>query len=182
MADSDERQLVDRFLRGEAAAFDQIVRLHQAGVARLAQRLLAWPDDADDVVQDVFLAALRNLGQFRGDSSLTTWLTRITINTCRSHRRRTLGRVRIWRQWVSRRPAHPDGTAGTPIEATETHEQVRRAVARLPQKEREVVVLRYLQEMAPEEIGSVLGLTTSAVNVRLHRARARLRKDLDSLT
>src|SRR4051812_2729487 len=81
-ADPDDA-LAARFARGEPGTFEQLVALHQPRIARLAHRLLGWAGDGDDVVQDVFLTALRNARSFRGQSSLATWLATITLNRCR---------------------------------------------------------------------------------------------------
>src|SRR5436309_10019806 len=86
---ADDASLEQRFAGGQAASFEQAVALYQAKVARLASRLLGWRADVDDVVQDVFLTALSKAHTFRGDASLWTWLTAITVNRCRSQQRRT---------------------------------------------------------------------------------------------
>ena len=88
LAAGDEAALVARAVSGDRQAVGQLVAAHQQRIARLVQRLLAWPDDVDDVVQDVFVHALRSLARFDGHSSLATWLVRIAINRCRSHQRR----------------------------------------------------------------------------------------------
>src|SRR5262245_50155020 len=85
--------------------FEQLVAQHQSRVARLAQRLLGWRDaDVQDVVQEVFVCAWAHLASFRGESSIETWLTRLTINQCRSHRRRRLARVSLLARFVHKRP------------------------------------------------------------------------------
>lgn len=170
-----------RFARGERSAFAEIVSAHQARVSRLVYRLLGWQGEADDVVQEVFLSALKNLRRFRGESSLSTWLTRIAINKCRSHRRRRFLRLKMFR------PAAAGGEPGVSDPADragmdrETFDRVRRAVQDLPARYREAVVLRYLEEMPVEQVAEVLGLTRNVTQVRLHRARLRLRRALDGI-
>ncbi|MHC4517140.1 MAG: RNA polymerase sigma factor [Planctomycetota bacterium] len=178
---SEEQILVERFCRGENSAFDRIVERHAADIAALANRLLGWPQDVDDVVQDVFVAAFRGLRDFRGDCRLRTWLFTITVNRCRHYRRRYLRHARGIRR---------DGTAPSlclsedaqivAIDA-ERFSRVRKAVRALPAKYREVVVLRYLQGLETAEICRLLGITTNALNVRLNRARERLKSDLSEL-
>src|SRR5947209_5770914 len=93
LTSSDTTTLERRFADGDAQAFEQVVALYQTRVARLASRLLGWRgdiNDIDDVVQDVFLSALSKARSFRGESSLWTWLTIITLNRCRSQRRRAM--------------------------------------------------------------------------------------------
>lgn len=171
-ADQDpESRQIARLGRREPAALEELIESHQPRVARLAHRLLGWNRaDAADIVQDVFLRAWQHAPRFRGDSSLASWLTRITINRCRSLRRRkALDLRRLWTR-AQRDP--------TPQDSGETPELVRHAVSRLPQHEREVVVLYYLEEMPAARIAEMLGISTGAVDVRLHRARAKLKATL----
>jgi len=157
----------------------------------LVHRLLGWPGEVDDVVQEVFLAALRGLPRFRNRSSLATWLTRITINECRSQQRRR----RLWwlapslalralRGSAARAEATEERTdepADHPALEREKFERVRLAVGRLPARYREVVVLRYLEQMSIEEISEVLTTRRETLQVRLHRARSLLRESLGEL-
>ena len=165
----------------EQVTFEQVVDQQQANVARLARRLLGWTianNDVDDVVQDVFLAVLKGLLGFRGQSAISTWITRITINACRAHRRRRMVRLAFLSRFIRQAPTSYE-TEPPADERDETNRRVRRAVSALPNRYREVVVLRYLQGMEIDEIRAVLGLTRAAIEVRLHRARAMLRDVLD---
>ncbi|HUT60848.1 MAG TPA: RNA polymerase sigma factor [Phycisphaerae bacterium] len=167
---------MDRVRRPAVAqrqAFEQIVSDHRADVTRLVQRLLAWPADVDDVVQDVFVSAWTNLRRFDGRSSLRTWLYAIAVNRCRSHHRRRRLRQLVFGggQDEPVDAAEPSGGAAE----RERRRAVRAAVRALPRRLREVAVLRYLQEMPIAEIADVLKLGRNAVEVRLHRARERLR-------
>ena len=139
-----DRTLESRFARGEAAAFDQLVDVYRPRVARLAYRLLGWRGDVDDIVQEVFLAALKHLGRYRGQASLNTWLTTITINACRSHRRWRMVR---WRFFQKARSSASPVAASADREAIdgETFARVRDAVQKLPAADREMIVLRYLE-------------------------------------
>ncbi len=172
---------MERFRQGDDSAFDRIVERHAADVAALANRLLGWPQDVDDVVQDVFLAAFTGLEDFRGDCRLRSWLFTITINKCRHHRRR-LSRRRSVRLDEAAPNLYLNENAEMVAIDTESFTQVRQAVRALPTKYREVVVLRYLQGLGTAEICRLLGITTNALNVRLNRARERLKTDLGELT
>jgi RNA polymerase sigma-70 factor (ECF subfamily) len=175
----DDSQLAARFADGDLRAFDEIVRRHQGRVSALARRLLGWPDEADDVAQDVFVAAFRHLAGFHGQSSLATWLAAITINECRRRWRRRKVHQAFQRLW---RRSEPVPAAGPQrLIADETSQRVRAAVRGLAAKYREVVVLRYLEEMSMDEIGRLLGITRNSAEVRLHRARIQLRQSLDGL-
>jgi RNA polymerase sigma-70 factor (ECF subfamily) len=168
------QQVRDDLVRGDAAAIEDFVRTHQQLVARLARRLLAWEHDVEDVVQEVFVSALQHLPRFRGESRVSTWLYGITVNECHRHQRR-----RGLRLWPLGRPApgpattHRDSTARDPATSA-----VREAVANLPVRDREVIVLRSLMELPIPEIASILEVRANSVEVRLTRARARLGRAL----
>jgi len=180
-AADEDQHLVARFARGDRSAFDRIVAIHHDRIARLAYRLLGWADDADDVVQEVFLAAMRALPKFRGQASLATWLTTITVNKCRTFRHRR--RLRL--KWLvgarARRRETPAEPADRQPGDRETFDRVRQAIRALPARYREVVVLRYLEQMPTEAISRILGISRNSVDVRLHRARARLKSQLAAL-
>jgi len=177
---SEEQALVEGFRRGDDSAFDRIVERHSTEVAALANRLLGWPGDVDDIVQDVFVAAFLGLKQFRGECRLRTWLFTITVNKCRSHRLCRLRRIRPTSVKADAMVS-PDGSSDQAAMDAETFARVRRTVQTLPQKYREVVVLRYLQGLETTEICELLGISVSAMQVRLNRARKRLREQLGDL-
>ena len=116
------------------------------------------------------------LEDFRGDSSISTWLMGITINQCRRQRRRSLLRL----QWL-KHLARSNGSiehAGQQLEVDQTCRQVRDAVAALPPRDREVIVLFYLEELSVAQISELLEASSNVINVRLHRARRRLKEVL----
>jgi RNA polymerase sigma-70 factor, ECF subfamily len=176
-AEAEDRELAARLARGEPAAFDEVVERYAARVVALAARLLNWSDGADDVAQDVFLAVLRKGKQFRGQARLWTWLAAMTVNRCRSVRRRrwltarALGAIRPAREEQSepadRRSQRDERAAG-----------IRAAVAKLPATYREVIVLRYFEELSLDEMAEILSLRRNTVEVRLSRARKLLEGSL----
>lgn len=173
------RPLEERFRAGEAAALDEMVRLYQEKVTRLVYRLTGWSAmDVEDVVQEVFVAAVKSAKRFDGHSALSTWLTRITINRCRSDQRRRILRMRYWRAWATRQEKKSDSAADEQMTMHERAKRVIEEVRRLPVKYREVMVLRYLEEMEIDEVAGTLGIARAAVEVRLHRARQQLRGTL----
>ena len=164
------------FRAGDAPAADAVVRHVAPMVARLVRRLCAWAGDADDLAQDVLVAALAARRSFRGDARLETWITRIAVNRCRAHARKRLLRSKLFWRWAQRRPT---ATAPPSDVAAETNEQaarVRQAVAKLSAKHREVIVLCYLEGMTPAEAADVLDQSLGVVEVRLTRARKKLRE------
>jgi RNA polymerase sigma-70 factor, ECF subfamily len=179
-SDAEDRALVGRFVKGDRAAFAELVRRHQARITRLAFRLLGWRGEVEDVVQEVFVAALQSLHRFRGQSSLATWLMALTINECRRQRRKRMLR---WMFGLRRKvePASMNAAADESAIGAERSAQVQRAVRGLPLRYREVIVLRYLEEMNIDQIAGMLRLSRNAVEVRLHRSREQLRQALGDL-
>jgi RNA polymerase sigma factor (sigma-70 family) len=196
--------LVEQFCRGDESAFERIVKQYSADVAALANRLLGWPGDVEDFTQDIFLAAFLGLKKFRCECSLKSWLFTITINKCRSFRNkqklRRLKTISMWRGHLALVPfcrqdaggaqgrdglatngigmRLPHNDTGEPLMDAEAFNRVRNAVAALPAKYREPVVLKYLQELDTDEICRILGISKNTLNVRLSRARKQLRDDL----
>ena len=176
--DREDGDLVARFRAGERGAFDELVLAHQERVVRLVYRLLGRAEDVDDVVQEVFLSVLVSLKRFRGECRFSTWLTRIVINKCRSHGRWRLRRLRLL-PWGPRNQAVPAAKAESEgDQSAQAAEDVCRAVNQLPAKYREPVVLRYFEDLSVLEIGEALGLSANAVEVRLTRARQKLKRML----
>jgi RNA polymerase sigma-70 factor (ECF subfamily) len=177
----EELALVERFRRGDDSVFDRIVGRYAAEVAALANRLLGWPGDVDDVVQDVFVAALVGLKKFRGESSLRTWLFTITVNQCRRRRVRRRHRPRMVSLENAERVESRGQGGDEAVMDEETFARVRRAVQALPQKYREIVALKYMQGLEINEICTLLRITANVAQVRLNRARKRLKEQLGDL-
>jgi RNA polymerase sigma-70 factor (ECF subfamily) len=161
----------------DAASFDRLVVEEQAYVARLVGRLAGWRSDVDDLVQEIFVAALGGWPKFRGDCSARTWLTRIALNKCRSYGRRRWLRERLFAAWQAHRET-AGSTNNVVAGEQETAEHVRHAVEQLGQRDREVIVLHYLEQHSPADVATVLNVSQNAVEVRLTRARKRLKEIL----
>lgn len=146
-------------------------------VQRLAHRLLGWDAESDDVVQEVFVAALANRRKFRAGASLKTWLFTITINICRTRNRRH----RLWRKFLKKHSVTKPVLADTPSDMSlqdEQAETVQSAVRKLPATYRDAVVLKYLEELPTYEILGILKISEQAFYTRLNRARNLLQQDL----
>ncbi len=177
---SDER-LVKQFNNGDASAFDKIAEHYAADIAKLANRLLGWPGDVDDILQDVFLAAFLGLKKFRCQSSLKTWLFTITINKCRTYRYKRMLHLRRFSQAAHRASPASHRSADSPSMDSEAFEQVRRTVRALPPKYREAVVLKYLEALPTDQVAQILGISKNTLQVRLNRARKHLKDNLANL-
>jgi RNA polymerase sigma-70 factor (ECF subfamily) len=175
---STAQAMVAAFVADAPGAFEAVVEAHEEKVTRLAHRLLGWRSGADvqDVVQEVFLAALRHRRRFRGESSLGTWLSAITVNCCRTRQRRQQLRRLLLLRWQKATETEPP--ASEAVASQDAAQRVRHAVQALPPRDREVVVLRYFEGLDAAGIAAVAGISKNAVEVRLHRARARLAETL----
>ena len=129
-------------------------------------------------MQDVFVAVLKHRSRFRGDASLSTWLTAITVNRCRTAHRRMRLRSLLFGAPRSTEEKVDGAPASTRSIAHETSKRVRDAVQALPPRDREVIVLRYFEQHSAAEIADLTRQSANAVEVRLHRARARLASSL----
>ena len=148
---------------------DALMRQHGSRLLRLCAMNLRDASLAQDAVQDTFLKAFRQFHRFRGDADALTWLTAIAINVCRDYRRTA------WFRHVDRRMDDlPEQAANFPF----PDNTVITEVMNLPDKYREVILLRYYQDMKQKEVAAALHLSERAVRQRLHKANAILRERL----
>ncbi|HEV2972953.1 MAG TPA: RNA polymerase sigma factor [Pirellulales bacterium] len=162
-------------------AFDRMVVEHHEPIRRLVYRLLGWRDEAEDVVQEVFLSAWAAWERVRDKESPDLWLKRIATNKCRSRLRREAVRRR-WFSWLSATPPEePRAMMEDSLAAAERGGRVREAIKSLGASYREVIVLHYLEQMSVEQIAVIVGAHRNTVEVRLHRARRQLEELLADL-
>jgi len=178
--EDDEKALVKQFIQGDPAAFKAIIENNHHDVATLANRILGWPGEVDDICQEVFLAAFLGLKRFKGNSSLKTWLFKITINKCRTHQHRRMLWLRIFNK-VLIPPDEHSHSANKAATKDKNSLRIRRAVRSLPARYREPIVLRYFNEMSIDQTSNLLGIKKSTLNVRLNRARNMLKNELKDL-
>lgn len=175
-----ERELIERAKGGDRAAFAALLRDHQDEVFTLARRLVGDSHLASDVAQEVLIRAWRALPKFRGDSKLSTWLYRITVNTAWTHKKRAArhqgSSIDDHTEVAAPMGADHPEVAG---EILELRGRLRHALDRLPDNQREVVVLKDIYGWSHADIAESLGISVTAAKVRLHRARGRLARDLE---
>jgi RNA polymerase sigma-70 factor (ECF subfamily) len=157
----------------DGAAFAAIYEEHSKGVYYLALRFLADPQKAEDVTHDVFLKVYRKLGEFRGDSSLRTWLYRITINHCQNLKQSWASRniVTTADDTVWNTTAAPAASPLRALETKELGERIQTALAALSEEYRLLLLLVADEAMSYEEIAALTEQTADAVRGKLHRAR-----------
>jgi len=186
MSDAEEAELVQRLKRQDEVAFNQLVTVYQGRVYRLVFRMLNDQQEAEDLAQEVFVTVFKSISTFRGDSKLSTWLYRVAANHAKNRlkylSRRARGRKQQFDE-VGDRDAIESASMSTsaPIPGPEAVLQgrqmehfVRQALAELPEEQRELVVLRDIENLTYEEIQQVTGLAAGTVKSRLHRARLAL--------
>ncbi len=179
MTREEERELLTRAQKGDSAAFEDIVRAHEATVYHLALRQLGSREDAEDAAQEVFLKAYTALASFRGDSRLSVWLYRITNNICIDFLRRRRETVSLSQENEDGEPLElelPDARfdPAALAERKDLREQVGKALQALPPDSREILLLRELGGQSYEEIAATLSLDLGTVKSRIFRARKKL--------
>jgi len=160
-------ELVRLFQAGDEGAFDRLVGIHRRDIYRLAYRLLGNHADADDMAQEAFLRIYRSLGRFRGEASFRTWSTRIVLNLVTDRRREQASHRAHSLEEL--RPAEHPFEAGKQ-EGFIYEEVLRRAVGRLPKRQRETLILRIFQEMKFHEIAVVMGCTVGTAKANFFHA------------
>jgi len=172
-------ELVAAAKAGDRKAFDALVQATYAHAYTVAFRLTGNEEDARDVVQDAYLRAYRGLKRFRGDSSFSTWLYRITAN-CASTQlgRRSRHRHEELDDDAPLADERPEIDPELRASAESDRERVSAALLALPPRLRAVVVLRDVYDLPHEAIAEELGISEAAAKVRLHRARRKLRERL----
>jgi RNA polymerase sigma-70 factor (ECF subfamily) len=180
-ATAGERSLAD---------FDGVVRTHQKRIFRLLLTLLRDEDAAETLTQECFIKAYQARDRFRGDASVSTWLTKIAVNLARDHRRS--GKMNFWRTLISR-DSTPEGEEEMPsaldpmdtapgaersLLAKEDAQRALEALNALPEKQRMVATLRFLEDMDVAEIAESLSMKVGTVKAHLFRAVHTIRREL----
>jgi RNA polymerase sigma-70 factor (ECF subfamily) len=180
-AETDE-QLVRKSQQDDERAFGELVSRYESKVYSLALKMVRNPEDAEDVLQDTFLRAYRGIKSFKGNSTFSTWIYRITANSALMRlRKRQLPTVSIDDADEREAPINIADWAPGPVEQMlnqETQAAMTEAIEALPPEFRQVFVLRDIEELSNAEVAEILDLSVAAVKSRLHRARLKVRNRL----
>jgi RNA polymerase sigma-70 factor (ECF subfamily) len=184
----DDLSLVQRALAGEGNAFRVIMRRNNQRLYRMARAIVGNDSEAEDIVQETYVRAFAHLNDFRGDASLSTWLSRIAINEA-------LGRVRSARRFADHDagvekaaeaeaevipfPLNADFDPERNVAQRQIVQLVEAAIDALPDDFRTVFIARVIEGLSIEETAELLGIVPETVKTRLHRARVLIRKQLD---
>ncbi|TIL88388.1 MAG: RNA polymerase sigma factor [Mesorhizobium sp.] len=180
-AASGEMQLVGRALAREGGAFHTIIKMHNQRLYRIARSVVRNDSEAEDIVQEAYVRAFAQLGDFRGESSLATWLSRIVINEALGRlrkRRRTVAMPQNLQAEIIKFPLNPSDDPERMMAQRQILELVERATDRLPDVYRTVFVARVIEGLSIDETAELLDVRPETVKTRLHRARALVHKAL----
>lgn len=188
VAPESDAAVIDRAIAGDDVAFQVLFRRHRDRVRALVHRCAKNADEAEDLVQMVFIKAFLGLAGFRGRAAFTTWLTRIALNECTNYLR-SLKKRKIWLSEVedavpavqARWLPPPDEDPETALVRKERREIVKRSIGALPERHREAVCLHYLMDRSYDEIVEQLQVPTGTLKVWLYRGRHGLRREVERM-
>lgn len=178
-------ELITAIASGDREAFEDLVRTHGGQMTSVARRFLRCEEDVNDALQDAFICVFKNAGKFEGGSKLSTWLYRVTVNSClmklRSQRRKHEVKIEDMLptfddtgHQTQRVAAWGDGPLNE-VSREETRRSVRACIDKLPEDYRTVLLLRDIEQMDTDETAKLLKCSAACVKTRLHRARLALR-------
>lgn len=177
--DADDDALLTRARAGDAAALEDLLARHQAQVYRFGLKMCRHPEDARDVLQDTLLSMARGVRDFRGASSLSTWLYAIARGHCIKKRRRSKfapdGVTSLDDADLADAAAEPEPAPDEALAGKQVEHALEQAIRGLEPMYREVLLLRDVEGLTAPEVAEVLGVTVQAVKSRLHRARLAVR-------
>lgn len=183
-----DRELLDAHISGDEQAFGALITRHKDRLWAVALRTTGDPEEAADALQDALISAFRRAEQFRGDSAVTTWLHRIVVNASLDRLRRRSVRSSVplpeddtGGATANATPVGRGGIPADPIEARETQLLIARALADLPQSQREAIVLVDVEGYSVEEAAAILDCPPGTVKSRCSRGRAKLAEALGFL-
>lgn len=177
----EERELVRLAQNGTEAAYEELIRRHQRRVMALVGSILRRREDVEDVVQQVFLKVFISLNRFDLRAAFSTWLYKITVNECWDYLRKKKVRPLVYEADLSEEQvSRLDGIVSAdrppegPNERAEVKELLEWMLDKLPEQDRQLLVLKEMEGFSVHELAEILGLNVNTVKVRLFRARARL--------
>lgn len=177
----DERELIEKAGRGDAYAFEQLISAHENKMYAVALRMCGNREDAQDCLQEAMLRVYRAMSGFKGQSSFSTWVYRITMNSCLDELRRRKSRTATSLDAMLENGFAPSDEGDTPEQSSLRSEQRRaleQAIAKLPEDMRAAIVLRDIQGCSYDEIAEALNANVGTIKSRISRGREKLRAAL----
>ena len=179
--ESREKNLIARASEGDASAFNQLMEMHERRMYAVALRMCANREDAQDCLQEAMLRVYRAIGSFKGQSTFSTWLYRITMNTCLDELRRKKNKQSASLDNLLDQGWAPTDTAASPEKHAlmrEMRGQLVKSINELPEDMRAAIVLRDIQGFAYDEIAEMLETNVGTIKSRISRGREKLREIL----
>lgn len=176
----DDKRLAQRIQQGDRRAFEAFVDTYGAQVHRLVRRYIENATDAEDVTQEIFLDLYRNIGSFRGESALSTWVYRVAVNRCLQHCRRLRPDSVSYDEQTIRAEEDWKADPARAAAQRELCDKVQCALNTLSPLHQDVVILSQLHGLTYQECANVLGVPVGTVKSRLSNAFCRLRENLGS--
>ena len=177
---ASELALVERVRRGDLAAFEEVYRAHAGRLYSVACRMLGNPADAEDLLQEIFLAAHRKLDSFRGESALGTWLYRLATNLCLDYLRSRAAKAGQLTGALDDEPGLQDMASRGLADRTVTKMDLERALAQLPEGCRAAFILHDVEGLEHREVAQALGIAEGTSKSQVHKARAKIREYLSA--
>jgi RNA polymerase sigma-70 factor, ECF subfamily len=175
-----EASLIDRLQRQDPSAIQDLIDVHGDAIRKLVGRLMAFDPEMEDVIQNTLVQVWRNIGSFRNQSSLKTWITRIAMMQCRNQQRS----VRRWMRRLHDRwkldSTKTDDSRIAKKRDDPRWEMIQAAMKQLPYRDRELLVLVYLEGHSVKELAVAMNKKTNTLEVRLHRAKKLLKQMIES--
>lgn len=181
----DEQTLLNKLKKGDQSSFKELFDNYHAYIFNVCYRFVGDIHEAEDATQDVFIKIYRSIRKFRGDSSLSSWIYRIAVNTCLNLQRRKKFNYYVSLDFLmadksSDQPFDVDNIPDVQLERAEKERIVQEAIRSLPARQQTAIILQRYEELSYEEIAEVMQTSIPAVESLIHRAREKLSAKLIS--
>ncbi|MBP7791841.1 MAG: sigma-70 family RNA polymerase sigma factor [Candidatus Goldbacteria bacterium] len=187
----DEKELIQRILKGEKECFKEIIIRYKSVVYNHSRNFLRNTQEAEDVTQEIFINVFNNLKKFRGDSKLSTWIYRITVNTCKN-RLKQMKRLKAniieevtneendeSRKLLEDVRENEEKTPDNVFMQKNIRDVIYKNIQKLPEEQKTVIILKDIDNLSYEEIAKTMKISVSAVKSKLFRARENLREKIE---
>lgn len=175
----DEEKLIDRAAKGDAAAFNELLGAHEKRMYAVCLRMCGNHEDAQDCLQEAMLRVFRAISGFKGQASFSTWVYRVTMNTCLDELRRRKNKQTSSLDSLLDAGWSPSDEMDTPERhaiAAEKQEAIRNTISELPEDMRSAIILRDIQGFSYDEIARILEINVGTIKSRISRGREKLRE------
>ena len=180
-----DEELVEKVKKGDADVYEKIIQKYQSKVFGLIYNMTKNQNDIEDLAQEVFIKIYKNLGKFKGESSLYTWIYKITVNLCLDEMKKRKNviyldeKIEVDDGEVNRELPSEEKSQEKLYEEKELQEKLHNCINKLPEKQRVMIVLRDIKGFSYEEISKITDVKLGTVKSQINRARIKLKELLD---